>query len=176
MKKLILMRGLPWTGKSYRAKELSESHDNAPIYSTDEFWYKIRKPHLPEEYSFNPLYLEYAHKWNQQRAFRDFEIGAPCVIIDNTNTTLREMEVYINYARPQEYEIQIEEPTSDRWKEISELLRDKNQNREKLKAWAIKLEAGSAGIHNVPCFAIERMMWRWECTKEILEVLNLRSL
>ncbi len=171
MKRLIMLRGLPATGKSFRAKQLSEEF-NAPILSTDEFWYKIRKPDLPDEYSFNPLFLESAHHWNQQRAFRNFELGTPCIIIDNTNTTFKEISTYTEYAIPQDYEVQIEEPTSDWWKEISPLFKDKQGNREKLKEWAIELERRSVGIHNVPAFAIERMIWRWELTEEILRKLS----
>lgn len=172
-KTLVIMRGLPWTGKSYTANRLlSEAEGSAVILSTDEFWYKINKPDLPDEYSFNPRFLEQAHHWNQQRAFRHIEQGTELVIIDNTNTTYGEFSVYTNYASPQDYKIHVQEPESDRWLEISKLLEDKRGNKKELQDWAKTLEEGSKGVHNVPAFAIEKMMWRWETLDQILEKLN----
>ena len=41
-KRLILMRGLPGSGKSYRAKEIhANAAGSAAIFSTDDYWGKI---------------------------------------------------------------------------------------------------------------------------------------
>lgn len=169
-KKLVVMRGLPWTGKSYTAKEIAG--EKGRILSTDDYWYEINKPDEPESYSFNPRLLGVAHGWNQQRAFRLIEVGHPLVIIDNTNTTYGEFSVYVDYATPQDYEVVIQEPTSDRWLEIAPLLTDTRANKRELKEWAKKLEEGSKESHNVPGWAIEKMMWRWEPTEEIEREIN----
>lgn len=160
-KTLVIMRGLPWTGKSYRAKELKEAAEDAEIYSTDDFWYTQVKPEKPDEYSFNQRFLGQAHRWNQQRAKRAIEGGKSLIIIDNTNTTAGEPKPYVEYALAQDYAVRIEEPTSDRWKEISALLADKRANKDALKIWAAKLEEGSKETHSVPAWVIEKMMWRW---------------
>jgi hypothetical protein len=47
--------------------------------------------------------------------------------------------------------------------EVRELLKHKKQNKKALKEWAVKIAEGSKETHSVPFFAIERMMWRWEC-------------
>lgn len=159
VKTLIVMRGLPWTGKSYRAKELQ---GGGVIFSTDEYFYKILKPDKPDEYSFNPRFLFDAHRWNRVRAQKAIEEGISPIIIDNTNTTLEEFLVYAEYAYYQDYQIRIEEPTTQRWMDIRELLEDKRRNKSALKDWAKKLEEGSKETHCVPFFAIERMMWRWQ--------------
>lgn len=169
-KTLIVMRGLPWTGKSYRAKELAG--ENGQIFSTDEFWYKVNKPDKPDEYSFNPRFLEQAHKWNQLRCQRRIDMGDPLLIVDNTNTTAVEAKPYVEYAHWQDYEIRIEEPTSSWWLEIRELLLNKKANKKALKDWAAKLAEGSKETHSVPAFAIERMMWRWQCDLTVDQVLN----
>lgn len=158
-KKLIIMRGLPWTGKSYRAKELAGTE--GVIYSTDEYWYKINFPDKPDEYSFNPRFLSQAHKWNILRAQKAIEESHPLIIIDNTNTTPSEAKPYVEYAHGQAYNIAIEEPTSDRWLEIRKLLANRRENKKALKDWAFKLSEGSKETHNVPQWSIERMMWRW---------------
>jgi hypothetical protein len=168
-KTLVIMRGLPWTGKSYRAKEIAG--ENGLIYSTDDFWYTQVKPDKPDEYNFYPRMLGDAHKWNQLRAFKAVEEGKPLIVIDNTNTTAIEPKPYVEYAVNQDYSIRIEEPTSDRWKEIAALLNDKRGNKAELKGWARKLEEGSKETHSVPAWAIERMMWRWVCGLTVDQIL-----
>ena len=167
---LIIMRGLPWCGKSYRAKQLAG--ETGKIYSTDEYWHVVNYPDKPEEYSFNPRFLGAAHKWNQLRAQRSIDVGEPLIIIDNTNTTASESKEYVQYADWQGYKICIEEPTSDRWMEIRELLKSKKVNRKALKQWALDLAEGSKETHNVPFFAIEKMMWRWQNDLTVEDILN----
>lgn len=164
-KHLILMRGLPSAGKSYRAAELVKlvkTVEGGLILSTDEFWYKMNKPDLPEEYSFNPRYLGEAHYWNQQRAMRKIEVGHPLLVIDNTNTTLNEMIPYAQHAHWQDYEVSIEEPTSEWWLKLRPLLRDKKNNKDELREIAGELAKRSEATHRVPQWSIEKMMWRWE--------------
>lgn len=172
-KSLIIMRGLPWTGKSFQAKKLAENPDfPGIIYSTDEYWYKVNFPDRPEEYSFNRNLLGQAHKWNQLRAQRAIDVGTPLIIIDNTNTMSDEFCCgYAKYASYQGYEVSIQEPTSDRWQEISELLRDKKRNWKKLREWAEVLAEGSKETHNVPALVIERMMRRWQCDLDPKKIL-----
>tara|TARA_B100000941_G_C28449734_1_gene524362 strand:- start:450 stop:980 length:531 start_codon:yes stop_codon:yes gene_type:complete len=167
-KKLIIMRGLPWTGKSYTAKEIAG--EEGLIFSTDEYFYTQIKPEKPDQYSFHPRFLGHAHKWNYVRTTLAINEGHPLVIVDNTNTTASEPKKYVEYAINQDYEVEVQEPTSDRWMEIRELLYSKKANKSELKEWAKKLAEGSAETHNVPQNAIERMMWRWECdlTPEII--------
>lgn len=171
---LIVMRGLPWTGKSYRAKELAG--DTGLIFSTDDYWYQVNFPDKPEEYSFNQRFLGEAHKWNQLRSQKAVEEGKPLIIIDNTNTTASEPKVYVEYALAQGYDIKIEEPTSDRWKEISKLLANKKSNKVELKKWAFVLSEGSKGKHDVPQWVIEKMMWRWVSGLTVDQILAANPL
>lgn len=170
-KRLTIMRGLVSCGKSYRAKELVG--DTGVIYSTDEFFYKKLHPEKPDEYSFDAGYLHAAHKWNQRRAQNSIEQGHPLIIIDNTNTTPKEFCCdYARYAAAQDYEVSIEEPTSDHWKTISELLRNRKENWDELVRWSLILEEMSKETHNVPAFAIEKMMRRWVPDLEAKAVLE----
>jgi len=169
-KVLIIMRGLPWTGKSYRAKELAG--ETGEIFSTDDYWYQVNYPDKPDEYSFNPRFLGAAHKWNLLRAQRAVDMGSKLIVIDNTNTVASEPFPYVQYATWQNYKICIEEPTSERWLEIRELLKRKRDNKKALKQWAVDLAEGSKETHNVPFFAIERMMWRWQCDLTVDQILN----
>ena len=177
-KRLVIMRGLPWTGKSFRAKQLLEeagkSGVQGVIFSTDEYWYSILKPDKPDEYSFNPHFLADAHRWNRQRAQRQIELGHPLIIIDNTNTTAPEPHPYVVHALHQDYKISIEEPTSERWHVIRELLLSKRQNSDELKKWAAKLAEGSKETHNVPQWSIEKMMWRWQNNLTVDQIVEAK--
>lgn len=168
MKELIIMRGFPWTGKSYTANLIASQTEDSVILSTDEYWYKVNEASSPEEYSFDISKLGTAHKWNQERAFEHLEKGTSCIIIDNTNTTYEEMLPYVMAAKEKKYKILIQEPTSTRWQDIVALLENKKKNEKELKLWAKKLETGSKENHNVPAFAIEKMMFRWELTEKII--------
>jgi hypothetical protein len=169
-KRLIILRGLPWCGKSTRAQELAGK--DGLIFSTDEYWYKILKPEQPDVYSFNPRFLGDAHKWNRLRAEAAMWAEKPLVIIDNTNTTPSEPKPYVVAGTAAGYEIAIEEPTCPRWLEIRELLQDKKANKQELKDWAEKLAEGSLESHKVPAFAIEKMMWRWHNDLTVEDILN----
>ena len=173
MKTLYVMRGLPWSGKSYRAKQLAE--DEGLIFSTDDYWYEVNKPDKPDEYSFNPRMLGAAHKWNQLRAHRAIDMGETPIVIDNTNTVASEPKPYVEYAHWQDYKICIEEPTSEIWLEIRGLLYDKKSNKKELKTLAAKLAEGSKENHSVPHFAIERMMWRWQCDLTVEQILTCKE-
>jgi hypothetical protein len=160
-KKLVLLRSLPWCGKSFTALEIWKENPHGVILSTDDYWYQVVEPEHPEKYSFDLKLLGQAHHWNQKLASDIMESGCPLVIIDNTNTTISEAKVYAEIGFLNDYDIQIQEPTSDRWKIIRELLLDKKKNQKELSAWASRLAEGSKGIHNVPATAIEKMMSRW---------------
>lgn len=164
-KKIVICRGLPWCGKSYRAKEIAG--EEGVIFSTDEYFYKEVNSSEPDVYNFKPNHLSYAHKWNFHRATLQINLGHPLVIIDNTNTEPWEFANYVNYAKNQDYHAEIAEPTSERWLEIRELLNRKKEFKSELRDWARQLAEGSKETHCVPQFIIEKMMWRWVPTEQI---------
>ena len=169
-KLLIIMRGLPWTGKSTRAKELAG--EDGLVFSTDDFFHTEVKPDEPEVYSFDRRYLRQAHKWNLLRVQDAIHWEKPLLIVDNTNTTSSEAKPYVEYAHINRYTIQIEEPTSPHWLEIKPLLLNKKDNKKAIKAWAVKLAMGSKETHNVPAYAIEKMMWRWQNNITVQQILE----
>jgi tRNA uridine 5-carbamoylmethylation protein Kti12 len=106
-KKMYIMRGIPGSGKSTKAREITEKyHDlffqpefNVRVISTDNYWIR------PDgEYDFNYKLLGKAHQWNQRQAFDSCEKGVRVVIIDNTNIQVKEM---LSMARKFEYEVEI---------------------------------------------------------------------
>jgi NEDD4-binding protein 2 len=163
-KELILMRGLPWSGKSFRAKELIEEASQkgikGVIYSTDDYWYKIEDSLQPDVYSYNWEKIKQAHEWNQKRFKEAVDDQMDLIIIDNTNTCKKEVLVYFDYANFAGYKVSIEEPTSPHWLKMRHLLISKNE--KDVLQWSAFLAKGSLDTHKVPQESIKRMMLRWE--------------
>lgn len=151
-KKLILMRGLPGSGKSTKAKELAG--DGGQIFSTDDFFCM----NTDGEYRFDGNKLGQAHSWNQRRSLEAMKIGIPIVVIDNTNTTLRELRSYtehISLAAQLGYTVSIEEPETS-WQFDVEQLVKKNS-------------------HGVPEAAIQRMLRRYVKNVRVEDVVFMFS-
>lgn len=99
------MRGLPGSGKSTEAYMKAISHfeqggQSVVICSTDSFF-------VNEEgkYVFDAKKLGKHHGMNQYLAHRHMFMNTELVIIDNTNTTDKEMAPYIASAKEFGYEI-----------------------------------------------------------------------
>ncbi|XP_047246717.1 NEDD4-binding protein 2-like 2 [Girardinichthys multiradiatus] len=106
---LILMRGLPGSGKTSRARELLSSGPSGIILSTDDYFAE------KEGYHYDPGLLGAAHEWNQSRAKDALQDGRSPIIIDNTNLQAWEMKPYVKMALERGYEVDFCEPDT-RWK------------------------------------------------------------
>ncbi len=103
MKTLIILRGLPGSGKSTFADFLSENfldeYGNIPICSADNFFMKDGK------YIFDKSKLHAAH----QRCHLDVDQAMfqmePIILLSNTNTTDKEMEPYFELAKKYDYRV-----------------------------------------------------------------------
>ncbi|XP_050005817.1 NEDD4-binding protein 2 isoform X3 [Alexandromys fortis] len=104
---LVLLRGLPGSGKSYLARTLQEDNPGGVILSTDDYFY------INGQYQFDVKYLGEAHEWNQNRAKEAFEKKVSPVIIDNTNLQAWEMKPYVALSQKHKYKVLFREP--DTW-------------------------------------------------------------
>lgn len=85
---LILIRGLPGSGKSTFARDYDIRH-----YEADMFFIQ------PDgEYEFNPGLIKQAHEWCQT-SVRCALYARHDVVVSNTFTTLKEMQPYIDFAK-----------------------------------------------------------------------------
>lgn len=98
-KKAIVMRGLPGSGKSTRAREIAESIGK--IHSTDDFFME------DGVYRFDPAKLAENHYRNYVAFVESLNAGEPVVICDNTNTEKWEYRSYAEAARRFGYEVEI---------------------------------------------------------------------
>lgn len=94
-KKLIIMVGLPGSGKSTFIKDLS----NPVICSADHFFEK------GGEYNFDPTKLGAAHQASKNKCLDSMLQSKPLIVIDNTNLTDKERTPYEEMAQKHGYDI-----------------------------------------------------------------------
>ena len=63
-KKLIVLRGVPGSGKTHLALEIIKQHPSGKIFSTDDFFVDPQTG----QYNYNVKSIVKAHTWNQLRA------------------------------------------------------------------------------------------------------------
>jgi predicted kinase len=99
-KSLILLRGLPGSGKSALAEVLSEK-GRYPVYSVDDYFTDT----VTGEYSFEYRENHKAYKQCGNEAVHALANGVEKVFIDNTFTLEWEMEPYFKMASEYNYRI-----------------------------------------------------------------------
>ncbi|XP_063257880.1 NEDD4-binding protein 2 [Prinia subflava] len=143
---LVLLRGVPGSGKSYLARTLLEDNPGGIILSTDDYFYKHG------QYHYDPDCLGEAHDWNRKRAKEAFEMGISPIIIDNTNIQAWEMKPYVTLAQQFKYKVMFREP--DTW-------------------WKFKpKELERRNIHGVSKEKIKRMLERYERCLTVRSILD----
>lgn len=125
---LIIMRGLPGSGKTHLAKQLvnmmvgPNNSYKAHIFSTDDF-FMVRGQYQHDKYR-----LSEAHEWNHNRVAEATKMGVSPVIVDNTNVELWEMEPYLKFGVRNGYIIEVMEPTTPWAKKINQLAKKNTHN------------------------------------------------
>ncbi|KAI9555738.1 hypothetical protein GHT06_018253 [Daphnia sinensis] len=117
---LIIMRGVPGSGKSYLAHQLK---GNGVVLSADDYFINYQG-----QYVFDRNLLGVAHESNQKRANEELQKGTNPVIIDNTNLEAWEMQPYVIMALRYNYSIELIEPETP-WREDVRILSQKNIHR-----------------------------------------------
>ncbi len=113
-KKLIILRGLPGSGKSEKAKQLV---GNGVIHSTDNFFTRDGK------YVFNSDNIGKFHCLNLMNSIRSMQKGISPIIIDNTNIIASHCAGYVDQGKLYGYEIIIMEPDTPWAFDVEELVK-----------------------------------------------------
>ena len=103
MKTLYIVRGLPGSGKSSIAKNITEL-----VYSADDFF-----TNKNGEYNFNAKLLGKAHEWCWGKVRDAMFIGANAVAVANTFTQAWEAEKYYQIAEEYGYSVFVIECQND---------------------------------------------------------------
>ena len=94
--KIVIMRGIPGSGKSTYIYKLEPTSGYAKVIcSADDFFIDTNC-----NYNFDPSKLDQAHKYCYKKFINSLKnpiIGL--LIVDNTNIRLHEMSPYIRYAQ-----------------------------------------------------------------------------
>ncbi|XP_071409022.1 NEDD4-binding protein 2-like 2 isoform X2 [Pithys albifrons albifrons] len=125
---LLILRGLPGSGKSTLSRLLLGQSGDGVVFSTDDYFRQ------QAGYTYNAAQLGDAHEWNRKRAKQAMEQGKSPVIIDNTNTQAWEMKPYVEVALEKGYRVEFHEPDTW-WKFDPEELEKRNKHgvtREKI--------------------------------------------
>lgn len=93
---LILLRGLPGSGKSSFAKTLNH---NGNHFEADMYFYKDGK------YNFNPDELFKAHSWCFNKTKYAMQQNQETIVVSNTFTRKRELAQYMELANEFNYKV-----------------------------------------------------------------------
>jgi predicted kinase len=95
---MILMRGIPGSGKSTISQILKNGLENCEILSTDDLF------GIGENYKYDQNKIKEYHDLNKSKALKACMDGKN-IIIDNTNVFNEHLEKYIEYATKYNYQI-----------------------------------------------------------------------
>lgn len=185
---LVIMRGLPGSGKSTTALKVLKKLGGSPdghIFSADNFWIpETRKLRKSGQYvSPEDEKAEYRKNWKGEKlqgahraVLDEFKLavdnGVTPLILDNNNVRKGDGRSYAVYADKAGYEIRIQEPESEIWKEFSGYLKDRKNNKEKLEEFAEYLF--DACQHGVPMKTIQKFIARWQSGLTVEDILGYK--
>ena len=132
MKKLIILRGLPGSGKS----KIAADYSNAVVCSADHHFERTG------EYKFDPSELGMAHMLCQFKALDAMASGKELVVIDNTNVRNWEYVLYLRMADHFGYENEVRVIGGHSMEDVREY--------------------SKRNVHGVPEMKILEMAYRWE--------------
>lgn len=104
MKTVYVLQGLPGSGKSTLAKYINNELDKcgfpySDIVSADKFFMKEGK------YQFDASKLSSAHEFCFNEFVTALKNGWETIVVDNTNTTKREYQRYVDAAKLYDYRV-----------------------------------------------------------------------
>ena len=101
IKKMIILRGLPGSGKSTRARAQSGKVDGSVVCSNDDYFKRGGR------YKFDRNRLHLAVSDCERKAEAACSEGAPLVIIDNTNIKRKSFQAYVEMGEKYGYDVEV---------------------------------------------------------------------
>ena len=101
---MLVMRGLPGSGKSTLVSAIARLYPEAVICSADQYFMKDGK------YEFDASLLKFAHQQSQDKARAACEAGERLVVVDNTGVKRWELVTYFRMAQINFYTVILLEP------------------------------------------------------------------
>lgn len=147
--KLIIMRGIPGSSKSYTAQQLkAKSPNDTEIFSTDDYFILNGNG----TYKFDHTKLGAAHRWNYHRVVDAINRKVQTIIVDNTNIKAKDFKNYIIVAVENGYDVELKEGSAP-WKyDVNECFK--------------------RNTHGVPYSTIEKMAKNFEHNLTVEKILS----
>jgi len=121
-KRLIIVRGLPGSGKTCLATQLKDTYgEDSVLFSTDDYFLDATG-----EYKLKLNRVKVAHMWNQNRTMKAMKQGKTTIIINNCNARKWEAKPYVKAAIKFGYTVEIQEPNTTWKRNVKELLKKGN--------------------------------------------------
>lgn len=141
MQQLIIIRGIPSSGKSYLARKLISKFESEGFkikhFEADMFFQDDNYC-----YHYNGNLIKYAHEWCFSNVLRELYINfVDVIIVSNTFTRVSEMQKYLD-LRSNDINVTVTQPNTP-WAFDAQKCFEKNK-------------------HNVPLETIQKMLARWE--------------
>ena len=133
---MVIMRGLPGSGKSSLVRQILRTYPHAEVCSADAFFIQA-----DGSYQYDRTKIKEAHLFSQGRAEALCEDACNLVIVDNTHVKRWELQPYINTAAKFRYTVLILEPQTPWAKDPVQLAKRNSHNvsenviMKKLKEW-----------------------------------------
>ena len=133
---MVIMRGLPGSGKSSLVRQILKTYPHAEVCSADAFFTQA-----DGSYQYDRTKIKEAHMFSQGRAEALCKDACNLVIVDNTHVKRWELQPYINTAAKFRYSVLILEPQTPWAKDPGQLAErnshDVSENviMKKLKEW-----------------------------------------
>lgn len=98
---LIIVRGIPGSGKSTFAKEIVKMFPDDSVHWESDMFFMHNGV-----YCWKPDKIHLAHRWCQQKVEKSFD-AVDIVVVSNTFTTESEMKSYLDFAKENGISVQI---------------------------------------------------------------------
>lgn len=119
-KRLIILRGLPGSGRHELAHLLADTYENSQIFATDDFFIE------DDIYILKIRRLKEAHLWNQERVVDAMKQGVSTIIVNNCNVQRWEALPYVKAAVQHNYTVDIQEVDTEWRMDVDELVERSN--------------------------------------------------
>ena len=119
---MVVMRGLPGSGKSTVVSAITRIYPHAVVCSADHFFMSE-----DGEYEFDASQLKLAHQQSQDKARWACEAGESLVVVDNTGVRRWELVPYFRSAQSYNYTVLLVEPRTP-WRFNVKQLLSKNSH------------------------------------------------
>lgn len=174
---LLILRGLPGTGKSSLGKKLAEAFNGVQFESDKNFT-------IAGDYRFDPTLCGLSHELTQAEARQAMAHHLPLVVISNTATRHWEYQVYVEAGRQFGYTIVIFDLFQHLLTSLSLMTpttssgsrTDKEEEEEREEGRQAYFQfLASSNIHEVPPETVVEMARRYEFSPQLITVQETRG-